>query len=464
MSTLCIFDAAREAPDRAALIEAGRELSFRDAARRCQPFTEALLSARPRALALTPRADTASLLWLYAAFASGTPVLTLHARAPAAEREALVQLAGASEVRAPTGAARFPESLPRVSHETAAVFIPTSGSTGTPRLVELSRAAVCASAQASAQNLGWHAEDRWLLCLPLAHTGGLSIVIRCLLARRTVLLFEPGPDGLLAHIAELSRLAARATLISAVPSVLAALLDAGFVATPALRGVLVGGAGCSPALARRAHAAGLPLLTSYGLTESASQVVTRRYAERFEPPPERDGVVSAGHALEGVELRTTPGGLIAIRSASLFSRYLGDERPALDSQGWFTTTDRGELGDRGELYVHGRIDELIVSGGENIDPLEVEAALSTLPGVRAVCVFGTPSERFGQVVSALLVTSDAGLAEPARLGELLKDRLARHKWPRRTLITESLPLTASGKVDRRACRELYGAARGAPSA
>jgi len=457
VSTLSIFDAAREAPGQAALIDAGRELSFRDAARRCEPFTEALLRARPRALALTPRADTESLLWLYAAFASGTPVLTLHGRAPAAEREALLQLASASEVPAPTDAAFSPASLPRVSDETAAVFIPTSGSTGTPRLVELSRAAVRASARASAQNLGWQAEDRWLLCLPLAHTGGLSIVIRCLLARRTVLLFEPGADGLLARSAELSRLAEGATLMSVVPSVLAALLDTGFVAPPALRGVLVGGAGCSPALARRAHAAGLPLLTSYGLTESASQVVTRRYAERFEPLPERDGVVSSGHALEGVELRTNTDDLIALRSASLFSRYLGDERPALDSQGWFTTTDRGSLGDGGELYVRGRIDDVIVSGGENIDPLEVEAALSTLPGVKAVCVFGTPSERFGQLVSALVVTSDAGLAEPARLGELLKDRLARHKWPRRTLVTESLPLTASGKVDRRACRELYDA-------
>jgi len=456
VSTLSIFDAAREAPDAVALIDADRELTFRDAARLCEPLTAALLSARPRALALTPRADTDSLLWLYAALASGTPVLTLHPRAPAAEQHALLQLAGASEVPVPTGTAFAATSLPRVADETAAVFIPTSGSTGTPRLVELSRRAVCASAQASAQNLGWLAEDRWLICLPLAHTGGLSIVIRSLLARRTVLLFEPGPDGTLSRLAELSRLAARATLISVVPSVLSALLDAGFVATPALRAVLLGGAGCPPALARRAHRAGLPLLTSYGLTETASQVVTRRYRERFEPLPERDGVVSSGHALAGVEL-CTRGELIAIRCASLLSGYLGDERPALDHEGWLTTTDRGWLGDDGELYVRGRSDDVIVSGGENIDPLEVEAALSTLPGVKAVCVFGTPSERFGEVVTALLVTSDPALADAAGLTELLKDSLARHKWPRRTLITESLPLTSSGKVDRRACRALYEA-------
>ena len=146
----------------------------------------------------------------------------------------------------------------------------------------MSRSALLASAHASAQNLGWQAQDRWLLCLPLAHTGGLSIVIRCLLARQSVMLFEPGPGGVLTHITELARAASSATLISLVPSVLSALLDAGFQPPAALRAVLLGGAGCSPALAQRAHAARVPLLTSYGLTETASQVVTRRYAERFE--------------------------------------------------------------------------------------------------------------------------------------------------------------------------------------
>jgi O-succinylbenzoic acid--CoA ligase len=215
--------------------------------------------------------------------------------------------------------------------------------------------------------------------------------------------------------------------------------------------VLLGGAACAPALARRAQTARWPLLTSYGLTETASQVVTRRYAERYDPLPERDGVVSSGHALPGVELRLR-GDLLALRSRSLLTRYVGGAPPQLDD-GWLVTNDLGELGPEGELYVRGRSDDVIISGGENVDPLEVEAALLQLPGVTAVCVAGTPSARFGQVVSVLLVSRDPKLGDAAHLAELLRDRLASHKLPRRALLAESLPLTLSGKLDRRTCRE-----------
>jgi o-succinylbenzoate---CoA ligase len=450
LNTLSIFDAAREAPDNIALIDGTDTLSFRDAAARTEPLAAALLATRPRALALTPRADTQSLLWLYAAFATGTPVLTLHQRATPAERSAALALVGATEPPAVTDAVFDPQALPAVAGSAALAFIPTSGSTGTPRLVELSRNAVLASARASEQNIGWETADRWLLCLPLAHTGGLSIVLRCLLARQSVLLFDPGPDGLLAQLEPLARMAQQATLISLVPSVLSALLDAGFLPSPRLRAVLVGGAGCSPALCQRAYAARVPLLTSYGLTETASQVVTRSYTHRFDPVRVRNGVVSSGYALVGVAVRLDDGepATISVRSPSLFSGYAGEGPAPLEANGFFRTGDHGVLGHDGELYVRGRSDDVIVSGGENVDPLEVEAALSALPGVQAACVFGTPSARFGQVVTAVLVTGDRALSDPSHLAELLADRLARHKLPRRALITESLPLTASGKVDR----------------
>jgi o-succinylbenzoate---CoA ligase len=474
VTTLSIFDAARNAPDAIALLDGTRAapradgtttLSFRDAAERTAPLAAALRRAKPRALALTPRADFESVLWLYAALATGTPVLALHSRAAQSERQAAVELTGATEPPGITSAAWDPTRLPPIADSLALALIPTSGSSGTPKLVELSRRAMLASARASAQNLGWQAPDRrlpavggdrWLLCLPLAHTGGLSIVVRCLLARQSVLLFEPGPGGLLGQIDQLARAAENATLISLVPSVLAALLDAGFTPPAHLRAVLLGGAGCSPALAARAHAARVPLLTSYGLTETASQVVTRRYAERFEPLPERHGIVSSGHPLSGVELRLDAGA-IAIRAPSLFSGYYGDAEPPLDADGFLRTHDHGELGPDGALYVRGRSDDVIVSGGENIDPLEVEAALCGLPGVKAACVFGTPSARFGQVVTAVLIARDRALGEPAHLAELLADRLARHKLPRRAVIADSLPLTASGKVDRRACSARFAA-------
>jgi acyl-CoA synthetase (AMP-forming)/AMP-acid ligase II len=152
---------------------------------------------------------------------------------------------------------------------------------------------------------------------------------------------------------------------------------------------------------------------------------------------------------------------LAIRAPSLFSGYLGETAAPLDPDGFLLTNDQAELGADGELYVRGRLDDVIVSGGENIDPLEVEAALCSLPGVKAACVFGTASPRFGQVVTAVLVTSDPRQADPSHLAELLADRLARHKLPRVALIADSLPLTSSGKVDRRLIREQFGASMAA---
>ena len=451
--TLSIFDAAREAPEACAVVDGASELTFAELARRTAPRCVALLRARPRALALTPHATVDSLLWLYAAFATGTPLLTLHARATEAERREAASLVGAVEPPSIDDSAPAPVLPSELDERAPLVFIPTSGSTGTPRLVELSRAAVQASARASAANLGWNEAERWLLCLPLAHTGGLSVVLRCLLARRSVVLFEPGPVGLLAEAARLADVARSCTLVSLVPSTLERLLEVGFTAPTTLRAVLLGGSGCSPALARRAHAAGIPLLTSYGLTETASQVVTRPYADRLEPLAELHGHVSSGHALPGVEL-TLRDGLIALRAPSLFTRYVGQHSPT-DGEGWLLTADRGELGRSGELYVLGRSDDVIVTAGENVDAHEVEAALLALPSVSAACVLGTASPRFGAVVSALLVTDNAALADPARLAELLADRLARHKHPRRVKLVESLPLTPSGKLDRRAAAALF---------
>ncbi|HVY27057.1 MAG TPA: AMP-binding protein [Polyangiaceae bacterium] len=463
MSTLSIFDAAREQPLGTALVDGESSLSFADVADRCRPLVAALRSARPAVLALAPRADVESLLWIYAALAVGTPLLTLHQRATADERRRARELAGAVDVASlsiPLSSSGSEPSPAPTEVEAPALLIPTSGSTGSPRLVELSRRALLASAAASERNLGWEANDAWLLCLPLAHTGGLSIVTRCLVARRTLLLFESGGAGLMARLPELVLALQRASLVSLVPSVLAALLDASPQAPPRLRAVLLGGAACSPALAERAHAGRWPLLTSYGSTETASQVVTRRYAERYAPLPVRGGVVSSGHPLPGVELALDEGQL-RVRARSLFTRYIGSATPEL-REGFLVTSDRGELGPDGELYVRGRSDDVIISGGENVDPLEVEAALLQLPGVTAACVTGTRSARFGEVVSALLVSREPALADPARLAELLSDRLARHKLPRRALIAESLPLTLSGKVDRRACRELLERAH-APS-
>jgi O-succinylbenzoic acid--CoA ligase len=333
----------------------------------------------------------------------------------------------------------------------------TSGSTAAAKVVALSRRAVLASAAASAANLGVEPDERWLLCLSLAHVGGLSVVVRMLIARRLVVLFEPGAAGLLTRTPELARhlRMQHVTLVSLVPLVLERLLDAGFTPPPSLRAVLLGGAGCSASLAQRARRAGIPLLTSYGLTETGSQIVTRRYAERHLPLPTRDGHVSSGHPLEGTEIKLV-GGRIAVKTAALLSEYRGGAMPAVDGDGWFLTHDRGAIGPDGELYVLGRTDLVLVTGGENVDPEEVERALRELPEIQDVCVFGVPCAEFGQRVAAVAVAAHGAIdVDLAFIRSRLSATLARFKHPRALVLADSLPRTATGKLDRRRCVERF---------
>jgi O-succinylbenzoic acid--CoA ligase len=263
------------------------------------------------------------------------------------------------------------------------------------------------------------------------------------------------------------------------------MLQDGFSPPPALRVVLLGGAGCTTELAERARHAGIPLLTSYGLTETGSQIAAGRYAARHAILPVQNGCVSSGHPLAGVEIKIVAG-RIAVRTAALFSGYIGagsagmgaaggggevrggpgsgavgfgrtGVTPALDADGWFLTSDRGEWGPQGELYVLGRTDLVIVTGGEKVDPEEVERALRMLPEIRDACVFGVPSTEFGQRVAAVVVPS-AGTPpfELEQLTERLRSRLARFKLPRSLVLADELPCTASGKLDRAGCAERFG--------
>jgi O-succinylbenzoic acid--CoA ligase len=485
LTRLSIFAAAHEAPDRLALMIESTRYTYSELAALTLARAAALMQFRGPVL-LQPQLDLDSLLWLYAASAAGTPFVALHARATARERAAAQALTGARDPPphpAATPSVNPPQVDREIDPENAYSLMLTSGSTGAPKVIVLSRRAVLASADASARNLGVHDDERWLLCLPLAHVGGLAIVVRMLVARRAVVLFEPGAAGLLARTRDLGRQIHehRVTVVSLVPTLLGRMAQEGFAPPPALRAVLLGGAGCSSDLAERSRHIGLPLLTSYGLTETGSQIVARRYAERHATLPQRDGCVSSGHALDGVEIKIV-GGRIAVRTAALFSGYVGTNavgmgavaaggvgaggvgegnagtaQSALDADGWFLTSDRGELGPEGELYVLGRTDLVIVTGGENVDPEEVERALRMLQEVRDACVFGVPSVEFGQRVVAVVVPS-AG-TPPLELEQLtaqLRSRLARFKLPRSLVVANELPSTASGKLDRQGCAERFG--------
>lgn len=362
---------------------------------------------------------------IYAAFEIGATCVLLHHRSTPAEQVA--QLALCSELEAGAG-------------DGARVVLFTSGSMGRSKGVVLPHTAFAASASASAANLGWRDDDRWLCCLPLAHVGGLSILLRCLAARRTAVLdvgasFDPTR---IAACIELERI----TLVSLVPTMLARLLDIGWTPPAHLRAVLLGGAAASPTLLARAAERGVPVLATYGMTETCAQISTQPY----HTPPASDGRI--GPALPGAELRIHDGRIQA-RGPMLFERYLGAPTP-IDEAGWFDTGDCGEIDADGVLRVLGRADDTIITGGENVHPGEIEPTLIEHPAIAAACVFGIDDDTWGQIIGAAVLCREqrepVALAED--LGRFLAARLPVHKRPRRLAVLPDLATGVTEKLDR----------------
>jgi O-succinylbenzoic acid--CoA ligase len=427
---LSIRAASDEAGDAIALSCGGRAYSFAALAARVEDamrgFDRARVDGRPYPLVAT--GELATVVMLLALLELRVPALLLHPRLTATEREALLD-----------DAARAGS----VTHPDAAAIIHTSGTTGTPRGAVLTRAALVASAASSAANLGWEDGDCWLACMPLARIGGLSILTRCLVARRKVALAEFDA----AHFPALVD-RERVTLVSLVPTMLARVLDAHPAWTPPdhLRAVLVGGAEAPRRLLERAARRRVPIIVTYGLTETCSQVAATPYAERFAAAE-----CGAGRALPGVELRVVEG-RVEVRGPMRMAGYWG-ERP-LAPQDWLDTGDLGAIDERGFLHVNARRGDLIVTGGENVYPAEVERELERCPGVAQAAVFGLPDETWGQTVAAALVFDAGGAPRDDELRAWIRARLAPHKRPRSVCRVERLPLTAGGKPDRSALAAL----------
>jgi len=314
----------------------------------------------------------------------------------------------------------------------------TSGSSGTPRAVELSAGAFLASASASAHHLGWRPDDRWLCCLPLAHVGGLSVVTRCLLARRTIVL----TDGFDARAVARALEDEDVTLASFVPTMLHRLFetDETWKAPNSLRAALLGGAPAPEGLWREIERREFPALATYGMTETCSQVATGRPAAPRALVP-----------LRGVSVRIREG-RIEVSGPMLSDRVgAGDREEVFTADGYLRTGDLGGMED-GVLGVIGRADDTIVTGGKNAAPAEVEAILEQHRAIRRAVVFGIPDETWGELVAAVLEAEEGADAREAAEGlrGWLADRLPSHQRPRRVVWLPALPATPAGKVDRAA--------------
>jgi O-succinylbenzoic acid--CoA ligase len=301
----------------------------------------------------------------------------------------------------------------------------TSGTTAGPKPVELSYDNWLWNALGSALALGLDPEERWLCPMPLAHVGGLSIQLRSAIYATTVVLHDRFDTELV--LAALTDPGARVTLVSLVPTMLARLLDAGLREPPTLRRVLLGGGQIAPALLARAAAAGVPVSPSFGMTETCSQVATD------------------GFALLGSELRIDGDGELLVRGRAV-------ARGALSDDGWLHTGDLGELDDSGRLTIVGRKSDTIVSGGENVAPAEVEAALLEHPGVADVAALGRPDSEWGEAVVAQVVLRDGVAVAADELREHCLARLAPFKVPKRFEVVDQVPRGVTGKLLRRELR------------
>ena len=500
---------ARSTPDRIALIDAasGRSVTFGELDRWAETLARALtaeLDEQPRIGTLLSPSPAFTALF-HAVVRMGGTLVSLNTRLAADElatqlsradpdlivsERATGDLANRAEERRQNGK-RTPimsvETLPtaeannvpdsddwpsRNPEETVLVLF-TSGSTGEPKGVRLTGRNLTASATASAYRLGVSPGDRWLGVLPVYHMGGLAPVVRTACYGTTLVTLD-GFDAseVLAAVADHD-----VTGVSLVPTQLSRLLEettgAGRLETlAALETVLLGGAPASAKLFEQAREAGVPVFPTYGLTETASQVATAR-PEQTEDHPE-----TVGQPLFGTRVRILsdgepvgPGGRgeIVVDGPTVTPGYLDGDGEAFGPFG-FHTGDVGYRDEAGRLWVEGRKDEQILTGGELVAPQEVAERLETHPDVADAAVVGLEDDQWGERVVALVVTEDgertgegsvaghetgAGIDEAmqAALREYCRERLADYKVPKTVALTDSLPRTPSGTLDRPAIRE-----------
>jgi len=358
---------------------------------------------------------------------TGPAILPLDPALPALALDRTLRTLAPSRLLTAEGTRELDAGAPGVAADTA-VVIATSGSTGAAKGVELSAAALRAAATASLRRIGAAPGERWLCCLPTFHIAGLGVLVRSLVS---------GTDPVIVARADPRLLAAGGCAhVSLVPTQLRRLLAAG-CGPGSLRTVLLGGAAAGGDLLPAACAAGWPVVTTYGMSETCG------------------GCVYDGLPLDGVSAVPGRDGRIEIRGPVLFSGYRLD--PAMTAQalagGTFRTADLGYLGPDGRLVIRGRADDVINTGGEKVVPGEVEAVLGTSPGVADVVVVGVPDAEWGEQVAAFVVAADPARPPAAdRLKGIVRQALSAHAVPKKVFVMPVFPLLPSGKPDRAALR------------
>lgn len=358
----------------------------------------------------------------------------------------------------PDGVPNGGVAQPELDLDALQAIVFTSGTTSSPKGVMLTYGNHYASAMSSAYRIGVQPDDLWLSCLPLHHVGGLAVFFRSCLYGTGVLLHNRFEAKRVSKALDELPI----TMISVVPTMLYRLLEHRQQwELPALRCVLLGGAAAQPELIERAFAHNLPIHTTYGLTEASSQVATMLPHDVRQKP----GSVGKGLLFTAVDVINDSGnsaaagefGEVVVSGPTVMQGYYNNSEATQRTllNGTLHTGDIGYKDADGDLFVLQRRSDLIISGGENVLPSEVEAVLKAYPAVDDVVVVGVDDIEWGQKVAALVITSTRITAED--LQAYARQHLAGPKRPRVIAFTDHFPRTASGKVKRAAVREMFDA-------
>jgi O-succinylbenzoic acid--CoA ligase len=431
---------AQSCPERCALIAEGAEVSYAELEAEANWVARRLAAHGVRrgstaALTMHPRREQVVLV--HALMKVGAALLPLSPRLTEAEREQIVEVVEPIvDLDDPGLLTQTEADLPMLGeHDTDDVcaYVLSSGSTGAPKPIGLTYGNFLWSAMGGAFNIGVDPADRWLCCVPLSHIAGLSIVVRSAIYGTTAIVH----DGFEVDRVARSLTEDGITVVSLVTTMLSRLLEAGAdLSGP--RAILVGGGPVPESILAEALGRGATVVQTYGLTETCSQVTT------LAPEDAQRKLGSAGRPLLTSHVRIRDGEILVQGPTVAPGRY--------DESGWLHTGDLGYMDEEGFLYVRDRIDDMIVTGGENVVPSEVEEVLLGHPAVVEAAVVGREDPEWQQAVTAVVVLASDAEVTPDELRHHCAETLAGYKVPKRVELAAALPRTPSGKLMRRALR------------
>jgi len=431
---------SQSCPDRVALAADGAEVTYAELEAESTWVARRLAAQgvrRDSTVALTMHPGREEVVLVHALMKLGAILLPLGPKMTAEERAAVVVVEEpALDLADPGELTQTEADLPLLGeHDMGDIVcrLLTSGSTGRPHPVGLTYGNFLWSAVGSGFNIGVQPEDRWLCCMPLSHVAGLGIVMRSAIYGTTAVIHDGfDVDRIAAALAE-----DRISVISVVATMLTRLLEAGAdLSGP--RAVLVGGGPVPEEPLEEAIGRGATVVQTYGLTEACSQVTT------LAPGEAQRKLGSAGRPLLTTHLRIQDGEIL-VQGPTVAPGHA-------DADGWLHTGDLGRIDEDGFLYVEDRIDDMIVSGGENIIPAEVEKVLLRHPEVADAAVVGREDPEWQQAVTAIVVLEEGSEVTPDELRRHCAEALADFKVPKRVELAAALPRTPSGKLMRRALR------------